>query len=233
MTVGKTSDEQLKEYIRAGGRRGEIYAGMKAIRDKNADEIRKRYPNIPRRVSGYNLNELLPEKGFHVARALVGTECTCAIVLRAKCKLVWSPPGRTLVVLGYPDIFQAGDHVMEVLESKPIGLEGIDEILISNMKVKGLHPQDLKLLPDGKGWLLVELGGKDKQDSDNQARAMMDRLKKSDHAPSMKLYDDPEQEKLVWEIRESGLGATAGVPGEHVTWEGWEDSAVAPEKVGA
>ena len=48
----------------------------------------------------------------------------------------------------------------------------------------------------------------------------------------MKLYDDPDEEHLVWEIRESGLGATAWVPGEHVTWEGWEDSAVPPDKVG-
>ncbi len=61
---------------------------------------------------------------------------------------------------------------------------------------------------------------------------MMDSLKKHGDAPEMKLYDDPDEEHLVWEVRESGLGATAWVPGEHVTWEGWEDSAVPPDKVG-
>jgi FAD/FMN-containing dehydrogenase len=100
------------------------------------------------------------------------------------------------------------------------------------MKIKGLHPRDLKLLPDGRGWLLVEFGGEDRGDSDNQARRLMDSLKKLRNAPEMKLYDDASEEHLVWEIRESGLGATAWVPGEHVTWEGWEDSAVPPDKVG-
>ena len=105
-------------------------------------------------------------------------------------------------------------------------------MLVENMKIKGLHPRDLKLLPDGRGWLLVEFGGEDRKDSDNQARRLMDSLKHRTNAPDMKLYDDPGEEQLVWEIRESGLGATAWVPGEHVTWEGWEDSAVPPDKVG-
>jgi FAD/FMN-containing dehydrogenase/Fe-S oxidoreductase len=232
MRVGKTSDEELDQIIHEGGRRGEIYAAMKRIRDRYGDLVRQRYPKIPRRVSGYNLNELLPENGFHVARALVGTESTCCIWLEAKVRLVWNPPARTLVVLGYPDAFQAADHVMEILEFKPIGLEGVDDMLISDMKKKGLHPKDLKLLPEGNGWLLVEFGAETKQESDAKARQMMEALKKEKQAPSMKLYDDEKEEALVWEIRESGLGATAFVPGQHVTWEGWEDSAVSPENLG-
>ena len=232
MRVGPTTDQERERIIGTGGRRGEIYAGLKRIVDRYADQIRQRFPNIPRRVSGYNLPELLPENGFNVARSLVGTECTCAVTLEAAVKLVWSPPGRSLVVLGYPEIYQAGDHVPEILQFKPIACEAIDALLVENMKVKGLHPRDLKLLPDGRGWLLVEFGGPDRKDSDEQARRLMESLKKHRDAPNMKLYDDPDEERLVWEIRESGLGATAWVPGEHVTWEGWEDSAVAPEKVG-
>lgn len=231
LRVGETSPEELDRIIREGGRRGEIYAGMKGIADRYGDEIRRRFPNIPRRVSGYNLPELLPEHNFHVARALVGTECTCALTLEATVRLVWSPPGRTLVVLGYPTIYDAGDHVPEILEFKPIACEALDALLVENMKIKGLHPRDLKLLPDGRGWLLVEFGGEDRKDSDNQANRMMDSLKKHGNAPSMKLYDDPAEEHLVWEVRESGLGATAWVPGEPVTWEGWEDSAVPPDKL--
>jgi FAD/FMN-containing dehydrogenase/Fe-S oxidoreductase len=232
MRVGATSEEEYQRIRSEGGRRAEIYTGLRGIAERNADEIRRRFPNIPRRVSGYNLPDLLPENGFQVARALVGTESTCAVTLEATVKLVWSPPGRSLVVLGYPDIFQAGDHVPEIMQFRPIACEAIDALLVDNMKVKGLHPRDLKLLPDGRGWLLVEFGGEDKEDSDEQARRLMDQLKKSASAPTMKLYDDPGQEQLVWEVRESGLGATAWVPGQHVTWEGWEDSAVAPEKVG-
>jgi FAD/FMN-containing dehydrogenase len=88
MRVGKTSDEELEARIRRGGREGEIYAKLKAFRDKYADLIRARYPDIPRRVSGYNLPQLLPEKHFHVARALVGTEGTCVTVLDATVALV-------------------------------------------------------------------------------------------------------------------------------------------------
>lgn len=232
MRVGKTSEEELQRIITGGGRRGEIYSRLKALRDKYGDQIRKRYPDIPRRVSGYNLPFLLPEHGFDVAKALVGSECTCVVVLEATTRLVYSPPARTLLVLGYPSIYVAGDHIPEILKSKPIGLEGIDDRLVNDMKRKGLHPNNIKLLPDGRGWLLVEFGGETKTESDEKAKALMETLRTRADAPSMKLYDSPEQERQVWIIRESGLGATAVVPGQPRTWEGWEDSAVPPDKVG-
>ena len=232
MQVGQTSEHELESMIRQGGRRGEIYSKLKKLRDTYAQLIRERYPKIPSRVSGYNLNELLPENNFNIARALVGSEGTCVMVLEAKLRLVDSPRARTLVVLGYPDVYTAADQVPEVLRFAPIGLEGIDDLLISYMKKKGLNTEDLSLLPAGKGFLLVEFGGDNKREADLKARAMMARLKLGSAAPTMKLYDDKKQEELVWEIRESGLGATAFVPGEPVTWEGWEDSAVAPDKLG-
>jgi FAD/FMN-containing dehydrogenase/Fe-S oxidoreductase len=233
LRVGATSDEELEGIIREGGRRGEIYAGMKRIRDKYADLIRRRYPKIPRRVSGYNLNQLLSENGFHVARALVGSECTLALALEAKCKLVWSPPGRSLVVLGYPDVYYAADHIMEVMETGPIACEAVDEMLVEDMKKKGLHTEALKYLPEGKGWLLVEFGGHTKEEADEKGRRVADTLRHAAKAPVVKLYDKPEEAAKIWEVREAGLGATAWVPGQHVTWEGWEDSAVPPEKLSA
>lgn len=129
-------------------------------------------------------------------------------------RLVYRPPARTLVVLGYPDVYSAGDHVTEILEYGPMGLEGIDDVLVENMKKKGLHMGDLQFLPDGKGFLLVEFGGETTEESDEKAQRMMRHLRWSLRPPSMKMYDDPTQEQLVWEIRESGLGATARVPGE-------------------
>jgi FAD/FMN-containing dehydrogenase/Fe-S oxidoreductase len=232
MHVGPTSDADLESIIREGGRRGEIYAKLKALRDRYADLIRTRYPKIPRRVSGYNLDSLLPEAGFDVAKALVGTESTCVVVLEAKCRLIWSPPGRTLLVLGYEDIYTAGDHVKEVLPFMPIALEGIDDRLVEDMKKKGLHPGDDKLLPPGKGWLVCEFGGHTKEEADAQARKVMEAMKRARVVPSMKLYDDARDEATIWQIREAGLGATANVPGQPLTWEGWEDSAVHPDDVG-
>jgi FAD/FMN-containing dehydrogenase/Fe-S oxidoreductase len=232
MHVGKTSDQELEAYIREGGRKGEIYAGLKSIRDRYADLIRQRYPKIPRRVSGYNLDKLLPENGFHVAQALVGSESTCVTVLEATTRLVDWPPERCLLVLGYPDVYTAGDHVEEVLQFKPIGLEGIDDRFIRDMKLKKLHPEDLELMPDGGGWLVAEFGGETRDEALSKAKAVIEALKKVEHPPVFKLFDDPAHERMVWEIRESGLGATAQVPGQKENWEGWEDSAVPPGKVG-
>ncbi|HEY3930647.1 MAG TPA: FAD-binding and (Fe-S)-binding domain-containing protein [Candidatus Koribacter sp.] len=232
LTVGKTSDTEFQRIISAGGRRGEIYQSLRDIGHQYANLIRTRYPKIPRRVSGYNLDDLLPENDFHIARALVGSECTCVIVLEAKLRLVHNPEHRTLVVLGYKDIYLAADHVPEILPFGPIALEAIDGNLVNDIRQKNLHVRDLSLLPEGDGFLLVEFGADTRNEADEKARGMMDALKKKSDAPNMKFYDDKKQESLVWEIRESGLGATAFVPGKPFTWEGWEDSAVPPEKMG-
>ena len=232
LRVGKTSGDELDKIIREGGRRGEIYLALKNLRDKYADLIRQKYPRIPRRVSGYNLDQLLPEFGFNVARALVGSEGTCVTVLTAKTRLVDSPPVRVIVALGYPDVYAAGDHVMHVLAHKPLGLEGLDDVLAKNMKKLKMHDEDLKLMPEGNGWLIAEFGGDTRDEASAKARALMADLKKLPDAPSMKIFDDPDEEKKIWEVREAGLGATARVPDEPVTWEGWEDSAVPPDKVG-
>jgi len=232
LTVGPTSEEELARIVRAGGRRGEIYARLRALRDRYAGEIRRRYPQIPRRVSGYNLDELLPERGCNVARALVGSEGTCVTVLAATLRLVPSPPFRTLLVLGYPDAFAAADDVMAVLTHGPLGLEGIDSTLVDSIRAKGLLPRHLSLLPEGGGWLLVELGGDRRQEAVDRARGLMAALAQRGDPPTMKLYSDPREEKQIWRVRESGLGATARAPGHNDSWEGWEDSAVAPEKLG-
>src|SRR5579864_4303718 len=150
LTVGATSDEdQLAAIIAEGGRRGAIYAKLRGLRDQYANQVRARYPKIPRRVSGYNLDQLLPENGFHVARSLVGTEGTCVIVLEAKVRLIKSPQHRTLVGLGYADTFVAADHVPAILEFGPIGLEGFERRLVENMRKKNLNLAEIELLPEG------------------------------------------------------------------------------------
>jgi FAD/FMN-containing dehydrogenase/Fe-S oxidoreductase len=226
MRVGATSDGELARIIGEGGRRGEIYAGLRSIRDRYADLIRARFPKIPRRVSGYNLDDLLPENGFHVARALVGTESTCVLVLEAKTKLVYSPPARALLVIGYPTVYDAADDVPRVLGFGPIGLEGFDDLLVRDQAHKGLNPHGLALLPPGGGWLLVEFGGETLDEAMAKARPLV--------TASSRLYDNASKEaRFIWAVRESGLGATAHVPGKPLMWEGWEDAAVAPQKLGA
>jgi FAD/FMN-containing dehydrogenase len=234
MHLGWTTDEEMRSESSKPGRVGQIYASLLALRDQYGDRIRERYPNIPRRISGYNLDQLIPDGNgrINLARALVGSEGTLVTILSATLRLVHNPPFQTLVVLGYPDVYHAGDHVPEVLESKPMGLEGIDYFLLENMKKKGLHVKDISSLPEGKGWLLVQLPGDTLEEADGKARELMERLKSKSNPPTMRLYDKSEEEKHVWEVRESGLGATAFVPGLPASWPGWEDAAVAPEKVG-
>jgi FAD/FMN-containing dehydrogenase/Fe-S oxidoreductase len=230
--VGKTSEEDLGRIICEGGQRGEIYGGLKAIRDEYGDLICRRFPNIPRRVSGYNLNFLLPENGFQVARALVGSEGTCVTTLEATCRLVESPPERVLLVIGCHDIYDCADLVPEILSYKPIGLEGMDSWLVECTRRKGLNPEGLALLPEGGGWLLAEFGAWTISDSKSQAQRLLDKLARPAPSVATRLITDKAQARKVWELRESALGAVTYVPGEPPNWEGWEDSAVAPDKLG-
>src|SRR6201993_1025188 len=231
LKIGATTPEQLDQIIREGGRRGEIYSKLKNIADTYGDLVRRRFPNIPRRVSGYNLNYLLPENGFHLARALVASEGTCATTLEATCRLVQSPPQRVLAVVAWPDIYQCADHIPEILEHKPIGLEGFDDLLVYYERTKGINTEGLALLPEGGGWLMVEFGAASIPGAEMQAQRLIDALRRSPSPPSVKLYSGANA-KRVWEVRESSLGATSHVPGEPFNWEGWEDAAVAPQKLG-
>jgi FAD/FMN-containing dehydrogenase/Fe-S oxidoreductase len=230
MRVGPTSEVELASRCAETGREGQIYRALRDLRDKYAPLIRARYPRIPRRVSGYNLDELLPERGFHVARALVGTEGTCVTILSARVRLVPSPPHRALVVLGYPDIATAADHVPELMAFHPIALEGIDDRLVEFTRRKNLHPHAIGFLPAGNAWLLVELGADTREEVDAQAARLVEAVR---GGPSAKIFDDKREEQQLWKVRESGLGATARVPGLPDTWEGWEDAAVPPERLGA
>jgi len=231
--VGATSADEFDRFIREGGRRAEIYSGLKSLADRYGDQVRRQFPNIPRRVSGYNLNHLLPESGFHVARALVGSEGTCVAILEATCRLVESPPARVLLVIGWPDVYICADHVPQIMEHRPIGLEGFDDIMVEASRHKGVNLDGLALLPEGCGWLMVEFGADTIADAEADARRLMEVLDHSAAPPNMQLFTDPRQMRRIWDVRESSLGVTAHVPGEPIRWEGFEDSAVAPEKLGA
>ena len=230
LNVGPTGEEELERIIAAGGRRGEIYAKLRELRDRYGSLIEARYPEIPRLVSGFeNLDALLPGRDFNVAKALVGTEGTCALVLDATLKLVPSPPCRALVLLGFDDIFAAADAVPRVLEFGPIGLEGFDELLFNDIKKGNVDDAGLGLFPEGCGWLIVETGGDSRDEARSKAEAIAAAF--GGRCRSAVLADPADQAK-IHAAREASLGATAMVPGEPETWEGWEDSAVPRERLG-
>jgi FAD/FMN-containing dehydrogenase/Fe-S oxidoreductase len=227
--VGATSDEELERIVAEGGRRGEIYGALRGLRDRYADLIRERYPKIPRRVSGYNLDDLLPERGFNVARALVGTEGTCVTVLEATLQLIPNPAARCGIVVGYDDIAIAGDHVMEALAYEPLAVEGFDDLLVEFEREASLNVQALDGLPAGNGWMYVELGGDTSDEAGERARALLAELRPN--AVDAKLVEGEDARQQLAQVREVGLAIAAFPKGED-HWEGWEDSAVPPEQIG-
>ncbi len=232
-TVGRTSDEELRAILDSGGPRTAIYRRLDELRRRYGDEIRRKFPDIPRRVSGYeNLDFLFPEHGFDVARALVGTEGTCVTVLEATVQLIHDPRHRVLAITGFPDIFHAADAVPRALRCGPIALEGIDDLLIQFMKEKHLHADDLDALPPGKGWLVTEFGADSDEEAACRAQALV-REFANDADVHPKLIRDPAQQARIWEVRDAALGATAYLPNHPDTWPGWEDSAVHRDNLGA
>ncbi|MEU0112644.1 FAD-linked oxidase C-terminal domain-containing protein [Streptomyces bobili] len=241
--VGVDEEEHLDRIIAQGGRKGEIYAALRDLRDKYADAIRKGFHSVeevPRRVSGYNLDELLPERGFNVARALVGTESTCATALQAVLMLTPAMLQRTTVVVEYDDLADAAEHCMEIIEHfKPIGLEALDEELIHDQQLQKMNVEDLKELPrlGGGAWLLVQFGADTAEESIGQSERFTrwltdDKGYERDRIRVAKSKQEGGTSEHLWAIRESGLGSTAFPPDGKDHWPGWEDSAVPPDRIG-
>jgi FAD/FMN-containing dehydrogenase/Fe-S oxidoreductase len=241
--VGVDEEADLDRIIAEGGRKGEIYAALRDLRDRYADDIRAGFQpveEVPRRVSGYNLDELLPEKGFNVARALVGTEGTCATALNATLLLTPALFERTTVVVEYETIVDAAEHVMQILEWKPIGLEAIDHLLVEDEQVEQRNLAGLDELPRRGGshaWLMVQFGADSQQESVGRAEQFLEWLRTdlgydSDRAIISKSVQEGGNSEILWNIREGGLGATAFPPDGRDHWPGWEDSAVPPPRLG-
>ncbi|VBA47982.1 Anaerobic glycerol-3-phosphate dehydrogenase subunit C [Mycobacterium attenuatum] len=242
-TVGVDEESDLTAIIATGGRKGEIYSALRDLRDEYADDIRKGYPSVdelPRRVSGYNLDELLPEKGFNVARALVGTESTCAVALTATVLLTPAMTHRTLVVIQYDSLGEAGDAVPDIMAFKPIGLEAVDHLLVHDQELTGVNAVGRAALPRPKStgaWLFVQFGSDRPGESLSCAADFVRWLKKKkriedDRVVLARSEQDGGNSDKLWAIREAGLGSTAFPIDDGNHWPGWEDSAVPPNRVG-
>lgn len=231
--VGPTSAAERERITAEGGRLADLYEGLDRIVTEYLADIRRGYPKIPRRVSGYNLDSLLPENGFDVARALVGSEGTLATVLRAELDLVPVPPYKSLLVLGYDDICAAADDVPHLLEHcSPSQLEALDGRMAQLMREEGAYLDSLDVLPEGDSWLMVQYAGDSQDDVGEQAHALLRAIGRGEKDANVAFSDDPDREEKMLKAREAGLGVTARPPDDRETWEGWEDSAVPPERLG-
>jgi FAD/FMN-containing dehydrogenase/Fe-S oxidoreductase len=229
--AGSMDGAQLDASIARGGREGELYSRIRELRDQTADSVRAHFPKLPRRVSGYNLDELLPERGFNVARAIVGSEGTLATILRATIRAVPRPKEVGLAVLGFDDVFVAADQTPWLLAHRPEALEGFDQNLPEFARIKKMP--GVRFLPAGRAFLLVELGGASRDEARERAEGVIAQARGLRECTGTAYLADAQEQAAVWQIRESGLGSSAFIPGRPRSWPGAEDSAVPPANLGA
>lgn len=202
-----------------------IRADLHALADDHLALIREGFAGLlPRRVSGYALDRLLPEHGRDLARSLVGTEGTCVVVLRAGVRLVEAPRARALAVLGFADDIAAAEAAPALLPYGPLTVESLSAGLAALARsARGVR------LPDGGAWLFVETGGDTPDEAEARARALA-----AEAAPhASRVVADPAGQRALWRIREEASGTATRMADGSEAWPGWEDTAVPPERLGA
>ena len=214
----------------AAARAAELNDALRDLARRHLGAFRLELGRIARQVSGFHLAHLLPENGFDVARALVGSEGTCALVVAARVRLVPAPGTALLLSLGYADVVDAARDVPAILEYRPAAVEGVDEVLVATMR--GRRGEDaVRGLPDGRAWLYVDLDGDDPDAVATTAAELLDRLRADGRLVDGRVVADPAERAALWRVREDGAGLTALLPSGEASWPGWEDSAVAPERL--
>ncbi|MET9912471.1 FAD-binding and (Fe-S)-binding domain-containing protein [Streptomyces sp. NPDC006476] len=209
-----------------------LEADVRRLIDANLAPIRTELGRIPRQVSGYQLHHLLPENGFDLARALVGTEGTCAVVTAATVRLVATAQASALLTLGYDDVVSAAEDVPEILRWNPTAVEGMDEAIVATMRARR-GPDSVRGLPEGRAWLYVELDGDDEADVTARAAELLDVLKARGRITGGRVVQSAAERRSLWRVREDGAGLAARLVTGGESWPGWEDSAVAPENLAA
>lgn len=235
VAYGRTSDNIISlDVVDGVGRRFvagsdlDPVPGLSNLVSANLGTLRRELGTFSRQVSGYSLEHLLPENGGNLAKALVGTEGTVATVLEASVALVPISPAPVLVVLGYADMASAADAVPALLVHHPLAIEGIDARLIDVVRQnRGLN--SVPPLPNGGGWLLVEVGG----ETAAQAHSAAQRLCRDAGTSWIRIVPAGPESAAIWRIRADGAGLAGRTAAGNQAWPGWEDAAVPPERLGA
>ncbi|MFD5731310.1 FAD-binding and (Fe-S)-binding domain-containing protein [Streptomyces sioyaensis] len=231
LRLGEMTQEEIDEAIAAGDDRAELIAALHRLAQRNLAVLRTKLGQFPRQVSGYALEQLLPERRFHLARALVGSEGTLAVVLSATVRLLRPPPERALVVLGFSDACAAADAVPALLGHRPLALEGLDHAL-TDIVTRPETRAAIDTLPAARAWLFAELGGT-ADTLPGQAEALAEAAQRAPGCTGSEVITDPARARRLWRIREDGAGLATRSPDGHEAWPGWEDAAVPPDQLGS
>ncbi|MFI9630625.1 FAD-binding and (Fe-S)-binding domain-containing protein [Streptomyces sp. NPDC052042] len=214
----------------AHGRVAALEDELRNLTARSLATVRVNLGRIPRQVSGYQLQHLLPENGFDVVRALAGSEGTCAIIVGATVQLVPKPPSALLAVLGYDDIVDAAEDVPRILGFRPAAVEGMDETIVAAMR-RRRGPDSVTGLPEGRAWLYVDLDGDSQDQVGAEARRLLDELAQEGRMVAGRVITDPAERASLWRVREDGAGLAARSADGAASWPGWEDAAVAPDRL--
>lgn len=231
LTVGEMTQEQIETAIAEGGERGELIGSLSRLAQDNLALLRTQLGQFPRQVSGYALEQLLPEHRFNLARALVGAEGTCAVILSATLRLVPTPPHQALVVLGFTDAIAAAEAVPALLEHRLIALEGLDQAL-TDIVTRSETRATIDTLPPARAWLFAELGGR-AEELPAAAHAVRDTARTLAGFTDAEIITDPDRARQLWRIREDGAGLATRLADGSAAWPGWEDAAVPPARLGS
>lgn len=220
--------------------RSDIGAALADVVDNNLGAIRLELGRIPRQVSGYHLHRLLPENGIDVAKMLVGSEGTLALITEATLRLVPRPAESRLVVIGYPDLEIAASDVPTILAHGPSAIEAMDHEILAAVRDQALIDR-VGELPAGSSWLYVELAagesfvspsGVDAHppvDLTSRIDSLLAELARSGRSSGAAVVDSDARRSALWRVREDGAGLIANPPGGPRSVPGWEDAAVAPD----
>ncbi|KUL72485.1 MULTISPECIES: FAD-binding and (Fe-S)-binding domain-containing protein [unclassified Streptomyces] len=193
--------------------------GLRALVEGDLARLRTGFPELPRRISGYALDALLPENGADVARSFCGSEGTLGVLTEAVVRLVPAPRARALAVLAYADESAAAEAATGLLPMEPLTVEGMAADLVPASAA----------LPRGGAWLFVETGG----ESAGEARARAEAIVRAADVVDAAVVTDPAGQRALWRLREDASGTATRMPDGTEAWPGWEDCAVPPHRLGA
>ncbi len=237
-SIAEFSPASTADLIRRAGsatREGQIYRNCAQVIEQNADEIRRRFPRIVRRVSGYNLLDTLENNCFgktSLIPLLVGSEGTLAVVAEAELQLVPRPKARGLLVPHFDSLSAALDALAICLEYAPSAVELMDAMLIelarTQRSLKGIisaihgHPAAL-LMVEFSGDSLAEVSGRVHE----LERCLQGRPGITALVPAL----DPARRDPLWSMRSSAVPLLYGMPGDRKPITFVEDCAVDPVKL--
>jgi FAD/FMN-containing dehydrogenase/Fe-S oxidoreductase len=215
------------------GLEGNVYRELRRIGVEQAEEIERRFPKIPRRVSGYNLDDFVHDSGpMDVARMMVGSEGTLGVVTEAKLRLHKLPRFKGLAAVHFRTLVEAAEGTVATLEHPVASIELIDNVIIERCRAHSgfRHLADFVEGEPG-GILLIEMAGDTAEEVTGKLEALKTDLDRRNLGYYTFTTADAATQRDIWRMREAGQGLITSVRGPLKAATFVEDAAVAPERL--